>query len=400
MGAGGERERLVLRTSDDYRGKNVLAPMVRVGTLPMRLLAAEYGADIVYGEELVDKRVMHCRRFENNILNTVDFLDKNDKLVYRTCPEEYGRSVFQIGTGDAVTALKAAEIVCGDVAAIDINMGCPKHFSTSGGMGAKLLKQPETVRDILTTLRRNLPTTKPLTCKIRLLEKVEDTVELVRIIESCGVTAMGLHGRYVPQRPREPAHWNLIKEVVAAMSVPVIANGDIFRHADFQRMRDETGAASSMCARGAQWNASIFSSEGLRPVPEVIREYVKRSILTDNPYQNSKYVIKEMMVVDTGLETAEAKAVNKCNSLHDLAKLFKVEDYYAEVMRERDNTQISKKRTAGEKDADDEETERAREGELAASSRSTSNKETRLCPSEHMTFSTTDGMTPTDGQLY
>mmetsp|Transcript_18101 Transcript_18101/g.30439 ORF Transcript_18101/g.30439 Transcript_18101/m.30439 type:complete len:425 (+) Transcript_18101:362-1636(+) len=354
MGVGGDRERLVLRDSDDYRGKNILAPMVRVGTLPMRLLAAEYGADIVYGEELVDKRVMHCQRVENKTLNTVDFMDKNNKLVFRTCPEEHGRMVFQIGTGDAVTALKAAEVVCNDVAAIDINMGCPKHFSTSGGMGSKLLKEPEKIRDIMTSLRRNLPSTKPVTCKIRLLEKVEDTIELVRVIESCGVTAMGLHGRYVPQRPREAAHWSLIKEVVANMSIPVIANGDVFKHEDFQRIRDETGAASAMCARGAQWNCSIFSPHGLRPVPEVIREYMKKSILMDNPVQNCKYVIKEMIVVHSSLESAEGKAVQKCTSLLDLAKLYGLEDYYIEVMRDRDNQfaqrSVSKKRLAEEQD--------------------------------------------------
>jgi tRNA-dihydrouridine synthase 2 len=76
----------------------------------MRLLAAEYGADIVYGEELVDKRVMHCQRVENKTLNTVDFTDKNDKLVFRTCPEEHGRMVFQIGTGDAGTTRSALSI--------------------------------------------------------------------------------------------------------------------------------------------------------------------------------------------------------------------------------------------------------------------------------------------------
>ena len=63
---------------------------------------------------------------------------------------------------------------------------------------------------------------------------------------------------FVPQRPRDPAHWDLIKGAAAASTVPVIANGDVFAHADFQRIRDETGAQAAMCARGAMWNASIF----------------------------------------------------------------------------------------------------------------------------------------------
>ena len=74
----------------------------------------------------------------------------------------------------AVTALRCAEMVAGDVAAVDVNMGCPKLFSTHGGMGSQLLKKPETVRDILTTLRRNLPADLPVTCKIRLLGTPHD----------------------------------------------------------------------------------------------------------------------------------------------------------------------------------------------------------------------------------
>lgn len=112
---------------------------------------------------------------------------------------------------------------CNDVAAIDINMGCPKAFSISGGMGAALLANPELIHDvinilsclllfetcslldfiilqavsfsmqILTTLKRNLDT--PVTCKIRLLKSSQDTVELARRIEKTGVSALAVHGR-------------------------------------------------------------------------------------------------------------------------------------------------------------------------------------------------------------
>ncbi|XP_009149716.1 uncharacterized protein LOC103873037 isoform X2 [Brassica rapa] len=70
-----------------------------------------------------------------------------------------------MGTSDAVRALKAAEIVCNDVAAVDINMGCPKAFSIQGGMGAALLTKPELIHDILATLKRNLDV--PVTCSFK-----------------------------------------------------------------------------------------------------------------------------------------------------------------------------------------------------------------------------------------
>ncbi|KAK3285232.1 hypothetical protein CYMTET_7147 [Cymbomonas tetramitiformis] len=337
------KERFAITTGGDYHGKNILAPMVRVGTLPMRLLAAQYGAHITYGEELIDRRVMTCRRVENNALGTTDFIDKDQKLMFRTCEEERTRIVFQMGTADAVNALKAAEIVCRDVQVIDINMGCPKHFSTSGDMGAKLLHKPDTVWDILTTLRRNLPC--PVSCKIRLLDTPEKTLALAQMIERADVIAMAVHGRYIPQRPRDPAHWDRISEVVAGMSIPVIANGDVFEHGDFERLRNDTGAVAAMTARGAQWNASIFRHEGLLPLWQVKQDYVRHCIVTDNAVANSKYVIKEMIMKhDThSLEGVEGKAINKCKDLHSLAQLYDLDDFYCDVIKHR-----TRKRAADE----------------------------------------------------
>ncbi|CAI7908090.1 unnamed protein product, partial [Closterium sp. NIES-54] len=82
---------------------------------------------------------------------------------------------------------------CNDVAAIDINMGCPKPFSTSGGMGSALLSRPENACDILSTLRRNLPASIAVTCKIRLLDSPHRTLDFARAVESTGISALGIH---------------------------------------------------------------------------------------------------------------------------------------------------------------------------------------------------------------
>jgi tRNA-dihydrouridine synthase 2 len=129
-----------------YRGKRILAPMVRVNTLPFRLLATEHGADIVYSEELVDRSVMRCRRVVNDTTGAIEFRHHDDqrKLIFSTVPEE--RVVFQIGSACAADALRAAQVVARDVRAVDLNMGCPVKFSTAGGMGSALLTEPEKVR--------------------------------------------------------------------------------------------------------------------------------------------------------------------------------------------------------------------------------------------------------------
>lgn len=170
----------------DYRNKIILAPMVKVGTLATRLLALRYGADIVYSEEIIDFKFLRSYRQVNgsyhatlsneselikrlsilDVLGTVDFIDKNDgTIVFRTCPLEKDKVVLQLGTADGQRALKVAKMVENDIAAIDINMGCPKEFSLKGGMGAALLSDPERAKSILNALVPNLKI--PVTCKIR-----------------------------------------------------------------------------------------------------------------------------------------------------------------------------------------------------------------------------------------
>lgn len=318
----------------DYENKLVLAPMVRVGTLPLRLLAAQYGADITYGEEIIDHKLVKCERRVNEHIGSTDFVEKGaENVVFRTCNQERNQVVFQLGTSDAVRALTAAQLVCKDVAAIDINMGCPRSFSISGGMGAALLTKPELIHDILTTLRRNLET--PVTCKIRLLKSSQDTVELARRIEKTGVSALAVHGRRVADRPRDPAKWSEIADIVAALSIPVIANGDVFEYDDFRRIKDATGASSVMVARGALWNASIFSPEGKVPWEDVKREYIRKSILWDNDIKSTKHTLKEMIMHYSSLELPEGKAVIKSECLADLAQFYGEDKYYQIVNAKR-----------------------------------------------------------------
>jgi tRNA-dihydrouridine synthase 2 len=120
----------------------VLAPMVRINSLPFRELAHEFGADVVYTEELIDKKIIGSERVVNTALGTIDYVKKG-AVIFRTTAEERSRLVLQLGTACPDLALQAARTMAQDVHAIDVNCGCPKHFSISGGMGAALLKQPD-----------------------------------------------------------------------------------------------------------------------------------------------------------------------------------------------------------------------------------------------------------------
>ncbi|XP_017618914.1 uncharacterized protein LOC108463476 isoform X3 [Gossypium arboreum] len=305
----------------EYENKLVLAPMVRVGTLPFRLLAADYGADITYSEEIIDHKIIKCERIVNDYIKSTDFVEKGtDNVVFRTCNEEKGRVVFQMGTSDAVRALKAAQLVCKDVAAVDINMGCPKSFSVSGGMGAALLTKPDLIHDVGASYYWKHP-----------LVSLPDTVELARRIEKTGVSALAVHGRQVADRPRDPAKWNEIADVVSALTIPVIANGDVFEYDDIQRIKVATGASSVMVARGALWNASIFSPNVEAHWEDVKKEYVRKSILWDNDVKSTKHTLKEMIMHYSCLEFTEGKAIIKSQNLADLAKVYGDEEYYESV---------------------------------------------------------------------
>lgn len=108
-----------------------------------------------------------------------------------------------------------------DVAAIDINMGCPKEFSIKGGMGVALLAQPDKACHILKTLVTNLSI--PVSCKIRILETGEDTLRLVEKLVSTEIKAIAIHGRTRDERPQHAVHTDIIKYVAERISIPVIA---------------------------------------------------------------------------------------------------------------------------------------------------------------------------------
>ncbi|XP_013107968.1 tRNA-dihydrouridine(20) synthase [NAD(P)+]-like isoform X1 [Stomoxys calcitrans] len=311
----------------DYRNKIILAPMVRVGTLPTRLLALEMGADIVYTEELIDLKLVKCVRNVNDILGTIDYVDPSDGTVsFRTCNLEKSRLVLQMGTSDADRALAVGKKIQQDISGLDINMGCPKEFSIKGGMGVALLAQPDKACHILKTLVDNLDI--PVTCKIRILPSVEDTIELVKKLTSTGIAAIGIHARTRDERPRHNPHPEVIKEVAKHVSIPVICNGgsrDIEKYEDILKFRNLCGASSIMVARAAQMNVSIFRKGGLLPMDDLICKYLKLSVDYDNPPHNTKYGIQSIMREQQ--ETPRGKLFLQSQTMQHMCDIWNMGDY-------------------------------------------------------------------------
>ncbi|KAI3371356.1 hypothetical protein L3Q82_023552, partial [Scortum barcoo] len=352
-----------------FRNMTALAPMVRVGTLPMRLLALDCGADVVYCEELIDIKMAQCHRTVNEVLETVDFVAPDGRVMFRTCEREKDRVVFQMGTADPDRALIASpsscemrckrgvnnlKLICSshrenDVAAIDVNMGCPKEYSTKGGMGAALLSDPDKIEAILKKLVSGV--SKPVTCKIRILPSLEETIRLVQRIEKTGVAAVAVHGRFKEERPRHPVHCDYIQAVAQAVSIPVIAKksvGELRRLSgrgedelsDIEKFREATGATSVMLARAAMWNASVFSKQGPLPLEKVMEEYLKYAIQYENHALNTKYCLCQML--RDKVESPLGKQVQAAQTNGEISEAYNLQEF----LRKRTQEQLQARRAS------------------------------------------------------
>ena len=256
-----------------FEGKVVLAPMVRAGTTPLRVLALKYGADTVFTEEIIDYKLMNVKRVANEDLKTIDFFNEKQgkkgkvlrTLLLRIDPAaERGHLIFQIGTSNGARALAALQKsgVLADVDGIDVNMGCPKHFSVQGGMGAALLANQHNAAEIVYTLSSNLGD-MPVTAKIRLLsggEGLDNTIQFMKTLERAGAAGIAIHLR-TPETPSErAANWAAIHGLVGVVNVPVTINGDFMGPHDLQAFRAHFPPnLGAMVARGALRNCSLFS---------------------------------------------------------------------------------------------------------------------------------------------
>ena len=156
-----------------------------------------------------------------------------------------------------VAAKKVYELMKPDI--IDINMGCPvPKVAIKSQAGAALLKSPEKIKEIIEAVKDAVPC--PITVKIRSGwdEKSINAVEVAKICEKAGASAITIHPRTRAQGYEGRANWNIIKEVKDAVSIPVIGNGDIKTIYDAKRMIDETNCDAIMIGRASLGNPYIF----------------------------------------------------------------------------------------------------------------------------------------------
>jgi len=330
------------RNGADYRGKVVLAPMVRSGELPSRLLALKYGADLVWGPETVDKSMIGTTKRFDPITSTIVFTrfpsnncrpDQKESVIYRLHPtKEKGRLIFQIGTASPSLAVEASKLVASDVAGIDVNAGCPKPFSTSGGMGAALLQTPELLASILEALVKEIgePYEIGISVKIRLLDTAEKTEALVKRLCSTGIIGLTVHCRTTPMRPRERAirdQLRMIGSICREAGVACLMNGDVTNRDQALKLTDEYGVDGGMIATAAEANSSCFRTEaegGLLPWREVVTEYMKYALAVENRWGNTKFLLSQLMPGKAEV----AKRCQQSKNNRQVCEILELDDLY------------------------------------------------------------------------
>jgi tRNA-dihydrouridine synthase C len=219
--------------------------MEGVTDAPMRALMTELGGFTHTVSEFV--RVSQDVLSKKTLMDHVPELSKGAQT-----PNGYPVQVQLLGGNAERLALSAQVAVRAGAQAIDLNFGCPAPTVNRHDGGATLLQYPERIREIVQAVRSAVPKEYPVSAKLRLGWDSIDAIDRnAQEVALGGASWITIHGRTKTQGYRPPAYWQPIARVRKNLSIPVVANGEIWSLDDFKRCRDETQCMHFMIGRGA-----------------------------------------------------------------------------------------------------------------------------------------------------
>ncbi|OQR99979.1 dihydrouridine synthase [Thraustotheca clavata] len=247
--------------------KYVLSPMVDQSEYAFRQLCRRYGAELCYTP------MLHAKVFVSETTYQSQHLD--------IMPDE-GPTIVQFAGDDPKTLLEAAKLVENVAAAVDLNLGCPQPIARKGHYGSFLLRETDTIVNILQLWKQHLSI--PTTCKIRIIDKggvdpqsrgLQATLRLVDQLEAAGISALTVHGRNRTMNGKKTgkADWDAIAAIKQRLSIPVIANGNIECFDDISRCLQATGADAVMSSEAILENPALFSNQTVDPF-QLVHEYL------------------------------------------------------------------------------------------------------------------------------
>ena len=267
----------------------VLAPMAGVTDLPFRLLCREMGVGLLSMEMVSAKAILYKNR--------------NTESLMEITPGENPIALQLFGSDPEILGEIAAQIQNRPFDILDFNMGCPVPKVVNNQEGSALMKQPELVREIASSLVK--ASEKPVTVKIRkgFDDAHVNAVEIAKILEDCGVAAVAVHGRTREQYYSGKADWEIIRKVKEEVSIPVIGNGDVDSPKAAVAMMEQTGCDGVMIGRAAQGNPWLFreirhyletGEELPRPSMDEVKEMILRHARFQVEYKGPDVGMREM----------------------------------------------------------------------------------------------------------
>ncbi len=243
-----------------------LAPLAGFTDLPFRSVVKKFGADLTVSEMLSSNALVHGSK------KTLHMLEKS--------PLEDPYSV-QIAASEVDMARRAVEVLNeqDDIDIIDLNCGCPVPKVVGHGSGSSLLLNLPLMGDIIKTIKDT--SNKSLTSvKIRLGFEKKNHIEIAKLVEDSGADFIAVHGRTRAGKFKAPVDYDAIKEIKEAISIPVIANGDIDSYEKAKWVQEHTGCDGIMIGRGAVGNPWIFHQ--LKTSTKDIDNAIKHSIIMEH----------------------------------------------------------------------------------------------------------------------
>ena len=221
-----------------------LSPMAGVTDLPFRLICKEKGCGMLYTEMINAKALCYD--------------DENTKKMLKIEEQEHPIAVQIFGSDPEYMGKAAAIMNQYPNEILDINMGCPAPKVVKNGDGSALMRNPKLAAQVLSAVVKN--SEKPVTLKIRKGwdDDSVNAVEIAKIAQECGISALAIHGRTREQFYSGKADWDIIAEIKQSIDIPVIGNGDVFEVEDAVNMLEKTKCDAIMIGRGAQGNPWIF----------------------------------------------------------------------------------------------------------------------------------------------
>lgn len=302
----------------------LLAPMAGVSDEAFRTLCREQGADLTYTEMVSAKGLSYANEKTRHLLHLAEGEDQVAVQLFGHEPDVMADQARWVEQEMGET-----------LAYLDINMGCPARKIVSKGDGSALMKTPDLAAAIVRAVSAAVE--HPVTVKFRRgwAEGDETCVEFARRMEDAGAAAVAVHGRYALQLYRGRADWDAIARVKAAVSIPVVGNGDVRSGADAVALVERTGCDAVMIARAAEGNPWVFAQckAALAGEPEPAKPSVEERIamarrharlLAEREGRNIVRMRKHAMWYMTGLPGAAAARakINACVSVEDFDRVF------------------------------------------------------------------------------